>query len=619
MGWIINGGYGSTDKLNERPIYLRSFFLILAFIQALSHIYKDFSSISIKVELPEEDDKTQGDRLDKHSLVETLSRQAMPYAKHAAILAGSCTLLAPFIYTALLRSISWSIHMSFAQHVANISRSDRTPSGAFYIGSVMFTGLWAGFLLVSMWELNVYLFTTYLIDEPMRNGQPLSTASKDPNGTLLTGLRSKKDPTRSFAFWEFHIIAQKNAQRRRDIFSDIERPNQGSMFAAMVGASLNVMNEMIIRITTPNSKTIIPQPPPQDDVPRLPRILSPAVPAKSQIYTNGVKDSSKTLERITNFVSEEAKRVGNAAQPWSPPVDRGKRLAIEYSKPTVADLNARAEAAQQSILGRYLLTQPTRLINSTILGSPIGNSAVLVFATRAVTDMMIASLQEDTYGKASGSLPAVVKTLTRSISLLRSYVRQHTNNGIVSQKSSKELQDVLMVNETFKHCLSELLHSFRMFLTDIGLGIQEVNEAKRTTELGPLFEIAGAGQNESRENSADSHNSDHHRDMDEIGEQGQNTEATEQDQRRKQKSKSNASNEQQSKRPKQLFSQLEPGSAYQRSLRIRRQSIGQGADFEINPLLAGNVRKTIDEPHATSNYNTVPSGGLQRRKMTEVR
>lgn len=545
--------------------------------------------------------------------------EVVPHAKHAAILAGSCTILAPFVYTAFFRRMLWSYHIVWAKMFANISRSDANPPEGFYIGSVMLTGLWVGYLLVSFWELNVYLFNAYMLNEPIRNGQPLSASSKDANATLLTGLRAKKDPSRTFAVWEFSIVAAKYPQRRRDIFSDFER-QQGPIFASMIEATLNILNEMTTRIIAPSSKSTNIEPPAKAETQSLPRILSPAVPAKIPIFTDGTgADSAGTIDRFTNFMSQEAKRVGTSAQPWSPSMTQGKRLAIEYSQPTLNDLHAKAEAAQQSVLGRYLLTQPTRLINSTILGSPTGNAALMVFASKAATTMLIASLQEDSYGKAVSSLPSVVKVLTRSITILRSHVHQHTNGGIVSRDASKDLAEVVIVYETFKQCLSDLLHAFRMFLTDIGLGIHEVNEAKKTAELGELFSVAGSSNSRNRD-AAKSEAAHPQREMEDVSRQKQAADSM----RRKaqeQQDKRRVSSEAENKKPQrqQLFTQLEPGSAYQESLRRRRKSISQGADIDINPLLSGSLRRQIDEPFSANDFNSLPAGGLQRRKVSGVR
>jgi nucleoporin NDC1 len=50
----------------------------------------------------------------------------------------------------------------------------------------------AGTLICLLWSFSNAAFSFWLAKEPIKNGQPLTTESKDPNGSLLNGLKSKK-------------------------------------------------------------------------------------------------------------------------------------------------------------------------------------------------------------------------------------------------------------------------------------------------------------------------------------------------------------------------------------------------------------------------------------------
>jgi nucleoporin NDC1 len=50
-----------------------------------------------------------------------------------------------------------------------------------------------GTLLVVLWEFINKAFDLYIAQEPLKNDQPITSDSKDPNGTLLNGIKSKKD------------------------------------------------------------------------------------------------------------------------------------------------------------------------------------------------------------------------------------------------------------------------------------------------------------------------------------------------------------------------------------------------------------------------------------------
>lgn len=53
-----------------------------------------------------------------------------------------------------------------------------------------------GTLLVVLWEFVNKTFDVYIAQEPLKNDLPITNDSTDPNGSLLNGLKSKKDTVR---------------------------------------------------------------------------------------------------------------------------------------------------------------------------------------------------------------------------------------------------------------------------------------------------------------------------------------------------------------------------------------------------------------------------------------
>ncbi|MGG6495946.1 UNVERIFIED_CONTAM: nucleoporin NDC1, partial [Bacteroidetes bacterium 56_B9] len=47
--------------------------------------------------------------------------------------------------------------------------------------------------------------------------------SKDPNGSLLTGLKSKRETNKSFALWELYLITTQFESRRKTIYTEVDR------------------------------------------------------------------------------------------------------------------------------------------------------------------------------------------------------------------------------------------------------------------------------------------------------------------------------------------------------------------------------------------------------------
>lgn len=181
------------SKLNERPIYLYVMFLQLAAVQAVIHIYRDYGRVRIPFMSPSSMDgptSPPSRRLAlKKSLLpmvhDTLSRVGL------FIIGGNAT------YFLFFRKLAWRVAYPLALVL------DRTIPGArprpgfnpFELsGRVAIEGI----MLVFLWEFANTAMTIYLSKEPVKRDkehklQPITSDSKDPNGSLLLGLRAKKD------------------------------------------------------------------------------------------------------------------------------------------------------------------------------------------------------------------------------------------------------------------------------------------------------------------------------------------------------------------------------------------------------------------------------------------
>jgi len=639
LAWTINGGYGAPDKLNERPIYLRYFFLQLGAMQAGLHILNDSSSLSWPVKKPERPRGEAEEGAKGTTMVVTMLGTLLGLVQPAATLSATASLTAPFLYTAFMRRSLWSWQVWWTKVFANIARSESEPPDGFYIGSIMGRAFIFGLLLALTWQLNIVLFQTFMLKEPTKDGKLLSSPSKDPNGTLLHGLNAKRELVKTFAFWELEIIARTDADRRKHIFADFERPNQGPIFSQMLNAALGVLKSIESRMMTldppPNAPTSTNGVQADNAQHHLPRLLPNAVPAKSQIYQpmNPAAGDSRA-GRLVNYASHEAKLIGSSQNPWSPPLHKTKQLAIEYSSPTIKDLQSRAEAAQQSPLGRYLLTTPVRLIKSAVLGTPNSNPGLTISAVNSMTVMLVASLTEDTFGKAVHGVPLLVQALTTTIFATEGFVHKHTNGGFVSSSDANRLEEVVAIHEQLQTSLRELLSAFQIFLSDVGLSIRDLNDGRKAAETRELFRViqpAEAPPGSPREphdrSTRESSASGKKPEMQEVNEaqQRRQKEKQQQDQqaRRRRSQQANEDTDIDRNRPGRLFSQLDRGSSYQASMRERRKSIGKGDVHDSNPLAAGSRRTNgsagmSENPFRARDFSSLPAGGLQKRRVAKV-
>lgn len=469
-----------ADKLNERPIYLRAVCLMLAVFQSCLSLYMDLGALKISIgrHRPESKSSKQ-DTHPKTSMKQQFRENGVSLIIYCAVVSGVTALIGPFIYSLTVRQWLWKFHLTFAKLFWNLSRANARATGYPPCNPVLILRSFGlGFLLLSLWMATTVAFNLFLDQEPLKKGLPLSTGSKDPNGTLLNGLKAKRDVVKTFAFWELASISEKQPERRKAIFADIERP-EGPCWASMQEAALNVVREIDLRVagTNPTPK-LAPQQPQATE--KLPTIAPPI--STRQIVLNSPK-SSTTRKQAEALIAAGAKRIGQSTHPWSPPVDKVKADLYERAQPSIQAASQWRSSLDKSVIGGCFVRTKERKIKTIILGTPRSQSVVVVDAISSVTKMLVASLSEDAYGKVNKGVPEVVRTFTKTINSIEIYA-QSLGSGI----DESEIEDVLVIHALLKASLAELLSAFQMYLHDVGLGVSELNAANNAAQKKPLIE-----------------------------------------------------------------------------------------------------------------------------------
>lgn len=481
LGWITRGGHNTPDVLNERPIFFRLYALVLALIYAAVHLYLGNSTLIIPVSRLSVTPTTAAKTPSIHPLEPVLTqiqRKLIPALLRSAIIAVILVCVTPFLYTFCLRQVFWKVHLTLAKPFFNLSRSNTRPVGYPILGfTFLARSLLAGFLLVLTWDMVSVLFLTYLNQEPTKNGLPLSTASKDPNGTLLNGLKAKTDVVKTFAFWELAIIAHKHKDRRKAIFEDIERPT-GPIWGAMLEAGLKILRDIDARILGPQQKAA--EPATNGTIKTLPQIV-PELRTQS-IFQAGPKPTMGEM-----LVSSPLRQIGSSKNPWHPPLEQTTRAVetklLEYTKGPGARqtespnaLGQWTASLQRSPIGWFFSSPKAAKMNAAVLGSPNSNLAAVVDVVDSITTMLVASLSEDTYGKATPTVPETVRTFTKTLTTVEDFVAK------IGPSVNAGSEDVEIVIERLRSGLKELLSAFQAYLLDVGLGIADLNQAKKAIE-----------------------------------------------------------------------------------------------------------------------------------------
>lgn len=507
--------------LNERPLYLRSVFYLLAVIQSLVHLVYDYDQIRLPAPKPYSKSPSRGPDNAVLSPRERL-RSDLPQRAQAAVLRClALAVLGPLVYSLFLRRMVWE-WTSFAVRVSNYipKSSSAPPSTPPYRFPLIVRSVLSGYLLVILWETAAVAFEAFFAQEPLKSSVPLTNDCRDQNGTLLTGLKSKREipqvvhpvsyiahyanASKTFAFWELGLICHEFPERRKTIFEEIDRKG-GSTWSQTLNASLGVLQSLDSRIKaalSPPTQQPTPANQPQPgSLQALPRITPPI--KQEPIYA-GTRPPQTRRERIEVTVGSFARSHGKTPAPTkndATPLALSKRLSSYV-------LDKSLSPRQKQILSYSYIKSKThgyvldflrsplgvpfqrtldRRAAAIVLGSPTGDAGVLVDAIEAVTVLASHSLKEDTYGKVQQDVPSIVRALTGSINqleLLQQSLQPHWTDVEADQRDrAHDLSDVVFLLHHLRASLTQIINDFGRYAHNVGIGAKELRAAKRAAGI----------------------------------------------------------------------------------------------------------------------------------------
>lgn len=180
-------------QLNERPIYLRSMVYLLAIAQTCIHLFYDYDRISLPSSRTSLNENYNGQERHPSTPIEKLKWELLRRVHSCFQRCLTVIIVGSPLYYLGIRRIAWSSSLFFAKVFWKLPRSSSTPPTLppFQI-SLLARSVFSCFLLTLLWEVTVVSFGVYVAQEPLKRGQPLTNDSRDPNGTLVAGLKAKK-------------------------------------------------------------------------------------------------------------------------------------------------------------------------------------------------------------------------------------------------------------------------------------------------------------------------------------------------------------------------------------------------------------------------------------------
>lgn len=192
LDWILIQS-GDRARLNEKPIFYTVNFLVFGIVQGVLHILRDDDRLLLNsVKLKDDEAATKENT---PTWQQRLVNEVPSLASVAAMQSAAALFFNIIVYHVALRKMAWQTALFFFRPFYTLPKTKMVPATLAGINFWMWTRCFlTGFMLLFMWLAGNRIFSLLLVRPPLKLGNPLTSESKDMNGSLLNGLKSRKFP-----------------------------------------------------------------------------------------------------------------------------------------------------------------------------------------------------------------------------------------------------------------------------------------------------------------------------------------------------------------------------------------------------------------------------------------
>ncbi|KAH8701480.1 nucleoporin protein Ndc1-Nup [Phaeosphaeriaceae sp. PMI808] len=506
LGFTDIGRGHERVKLNERLLFYRFLFFGLAVSQTAVHLWDDYDSIYVPAMKPKKSgDDTEATVPGSVRPMQVLTTKFPAILATAGSISAFTFVIGSLVYFIGPRHLVWDYYYAFSRSFISLSKTSK-PTGVAPFLPLAWAFMKEGTLLVCLWQFVNRAFDLYIAQEPYKNNQPITSDSKDPNGTLLNGLRSKKQAPQAIAFWELALVTDSFPERRKLIYSETER-KKGETFQQIADICLAEIRFLIERLNigldpSYSPKTTISPEQPTAPVQLVSQISQPlkedkkitAAPPKP---VNGWEQA----EAATAWIAKSHSSPGNAQQAYGrEALHKGLTKANQGKAHATSILSTYSTTLISSPLGspfRHSLARTTSLV---LLGAPYSRLSQICNATTALTNLATFSLKQDSLGRFHTCVPSIIRVFTQAIAKIDAYMAAvdiHWSDFETWKRPEGERRKAERVEEV-RECLREglerVLGGFNEFL-GAWLARGEILEAKKCVGArGGEMEMVGKGK-----------------------------------------------------------------------------------------------------------------------------
>lgn len=180
---------------------MRSIFLVvLPASQTVIHLSRGYDVVKLPTGQAAEKTELAGDSFSR--VVGSMSFSHKRVVK-AISQAATATAVGTVLYWAGLHGVFWNMQYSIARTFFLVPTANGPRT--LILGDllkVLVRSFIQSILLVLLWSCVNTLYNIYIAGPPLKKGQPITNDSKDPNGSLLVGLKAKKELAKVSKLWD---------------------------------------------------------------------------------------------------------------------------------------------------------------------------------------------------------------------------------------------------------------------------------------------------------------------------------------------------------------------------------------------------------------------------------
>ncbi|KAG6012113.1 hypothetical protein E4U43_007940 [Claviceps pusilla] len=489
---------GDRPRLNERPLFLACYLGVCALLQTINHYQVDIDRLDLGISRRSSAAQQKGlGFLPRPFQIVLLKLPGV--LGQCARQALSAVLLCLALYYLALRSFAWTWTLTLLRTFYKLPRTSVLPPTFPTDLYLLARCFYAGTLMNFVWSSGNTAFSVFMVREPLKDGNPLTSESKDPNGSLLNGLKSKKLSIKSFAVWELSLIAQDFEARRQAIYCDIDRKD-GPMWSQVYGICMDLLKQVEDRVDEyENPPPSAAAQPTQVAQPKQ-RVSAPlredpifTTTGETAGFLGGVEKALDQIARApgTSPVSELSPL---AKKTWR---DTKDRVLSKEQQEALSPEHLRSELGhwtttlmQIEVIGGLCRHDFRTRLAGVVMGRPFAEPELYVNAIQALCHLSVHSLAEDQFGNVHRDVPTIIRTFTaliRKVEGLKQVFPLHWTDP----SGSRDSPEVDQLLDALRCGLEQIVAKFEPFSHDLRLSLGDLRLAKEVM-VKPKREEAAA-------------------------------------------------------------------------------------------------------------------------------